>query len=307
MDENRPPICDYEGSDYQTRFWEKANRAYEDRVEQIALRRLLPSGGDRLLEIGAGAGRNTPRYHNFQNIILLDYSLTQLQQAQERLGVNPRLIYVAGDAYRLPFTKGVFDCATMIRTLHHMADVPAVFQQIRRVMAHQGVFILEYANKKHLKAIGRYLLGLQDWNPFTLQPVEFVELNFDFHPRYIERELEKAGFEVNRKLTVSHFRLDLLKRLIPASLLAGLDAAVQHTGRWWQLSPSVFMHNTAVGDESVHPTDANLSSLFQCPACGHTPLEEETDHMWCPGCSTGWPIRNGIYDFREKTHHPDKE
>jgi len=307
MDENRPPICDYEGSDYQTRFWEEANREYEDRVEQIALQRLLPSGGNRLLEIGAGAGRNTPRYHNFQHIILLDYSLTQLQQARERLGESPRLIYVAGNAYRLPFTKGVFDCATMIRTLHHMADVPAVFQQIRRVMAHQGVFILEYANKRHLKAIGRYLLGLQDWSPFSLQPVEFVELNFDFHPRYIKRELEQAAFEINRKLSVSHFRIELLKRLIPPALLARLDAAVQHTGRWWQLSPSVFMHNTAVGNEFSQSPAAKMLSLFQCPACGRSPLKEESDHMLCPGCSTAWPIREGIYDFREKNILPDRE
>lgn len=300
MDENRPPICDYEGSDYQTRFWEEANREYEDRAEQIALRRLLPSGGTRLLEIGAGAGRNTPRYRNFEQIILLDYSLTQLQQARDRLGENPRLIYVAGNAYRLPFTKGVFDCATMIRTLHHMADVPAVFQQIKRVMSDQGAFILEFASKKHIKAIGRYLLGLQDWNPFSLQPVEFVELNFDFHPRYIQRELEKAGFEINRTLSVSHFRIDLLKRLFPPSLLARLDGILQHTGRWWLLSPSVFMHNTALGNESDQTSASNRLSLFQCPTCGHHPLQEETDHMLCPDCSTVWPIHNGIYDFREK-------
>ena len=40
-----PPVCDYEGSDYQARFWEDQGREYEDRVERIALRRLMPAGG----------------------------------------------------------------------------------------------------------------------------------------------------------------------------------------------------------------------------------------------------------------------
>jgi len=68
-----PPICDYEGSDYQTSFWDAGGRAYEDAAEAIALRRLLPPGGRRLLELGAGAGRNTPRYTGFEQITLLDY------------------------------------------------------------------------------------------------------------------------------------------------------------------------------------------------------------------------------------------
>jgi hypothetical protein len=37
MAADHPPICDYEGSDYQTSFWEEGERAYEDRVEEIAL------------------------------------------------------------------------------------------------------------------------------------------------------------------------------------------------------------------------------------------------------------------------------
>ncbi len=62
MTEN-PPVCSYEGSDYQTSFWERGDRAYEDAVEGVALKRLLPKEGNLLLELGAGAGRNTPRYH----------------------------------------------------------------------------------------------------------------------------------------------------------------------------------------------------------------------------------------------------
>ena len=78
--QSTPPVCDYTDSDYQTSFWEQGGRAYEDRAEAVALRRLLPTeGGQRLLELGAGAGRNTPRYAGYGHIVLLDYSETQLQ------------------------------------------------------------------------------------------------------------------------------------------------------------------------------------------------------------------------------------
>ncbi|MEP7356730.1 MAG: class I SAM-dependent methyltransferase, partial [Anaerolineales bacterium] len=108
----RPPVCDYEGSDYQQTFWDTGQRAYEDQSEARALKAMLPPAGRLLLELGAGAGRNTPRYAGFERIVLLDYSTTQLQQAQARLGAGPRYIYVAADAYALPFVPGLFDAAT---------------------------------------------------------------------------------------------------------------------------------------------------------------------------------------------------
>ena len=156
-----PPVCNYEGSDYQSSFWDKGDRAYEDRVEAIALRRLLPKSGRLLLELGAGAGRNTPRYQDFERIVLVDYSRTQLQQAQLRLGKNQRYIYVAADIYHLPFVPGLFDAATMIRTLHHMADAPLALAQVRRALQPGAIFILEFASKLNLKAILRYLLRKQ--------------------------------------------------------------------------------------------------------------------------------------------------
>lgn len=294
MAAERPPICDYEGSDYQTSFWEKGERAYEDRVEAIALRRLLPRSGRLLLEVGAGAGRNTPRYAGFERILLLDYSRTQLQQAQARLGRHPRYLYVAADAYCMPFAPGAFDAATLIRTLHHIADPARVLGQVRMALQPGGTFVLEYANKQNLKAMLRYAFGRQSWNPFSLEPVEFARLHFDFHPKALRAWLEAAGFAVERQLTVSHFRIGLLKRLLPLELLVRLDALAQLSGDWWQVTPSVFVRARAVGETLPAPEGA----LFRCLACGHFPLEETGEAAICPACSKQWEIREGIYDFR---------
>lgn len=294
MNSNQPPICDYEGSDYQATFWDKGDRAYEDQVEAIALKRLLPASGQMMLEVGAGAGRNTPRYQAFQRIVLLDYSRSQLQLAQARLGREKRFIYVAADVYHLPFVPGVFDGSTMIRTLHHMAEPQRALHQVRQTLKPDGVFILEYANKLNIKAISRYLLGRQTWNPFSPEAVEFAELNFNFHPRAVRSWLVESEFAVKRQLTVSHFRVAALKRLIPLKLLVGFDSILQLSGNWWQLSPSVFILAKASGDTPVAPA----GNLFRCPNCGHAPLEHSTSPVICPSCARDWGFEDGIYDFR---------
>ncbi len=294
MTAERPPVCSYEGSDYQTSFWEQGGRGYEDAVEAVALRRLLPRSGRLLLELGAGAGRNTPRYAGFERVVLLDYSLTQLQQAVQHLGHSPRYVYVAADIYRLPFVTGLFDAATMIRTLHHMADAPLALRQVRRSLQPGAAFILEYASKHNLKAILRYWLHRQVWSPFSLEPVEFTSLNFDFHPRAVRQWLAECGFGRQRQLTISHFRLGLFKRLLPLRLLVWLDSLAQLTGDWWQLTPSVFTLSRAAGETPV----AAPGAFFQCPSCGYANLEEQTDALHCPGCGRSWPIVDGIYDFR---------
>jgi SAM-dependent methyltransferase len=293
--ESQPPICDYEGSDYQARFWDQGGRDYEDQAEAVALSRLLPAKGDHLLEVGAGAGRNTVRYKGFRHITLLDYSRSQLEQAQARLGEGVRYRFVVGDVYRLPFAPGVFDGTTMIRTLHHMVQPLRALQQIRAVVARDGVLIMEYANKRNLKAIGRWVLGRQEWNPFHPDPIEFAALNFDFHPASVRRDLEAAGFKIKRQLTVSHFRLPILKRAIPLRVLVALDALMQWTGAWWQLSPSVFVNAQAVGEDEAAPAGA----FWRCPVCSSLDLDKMPAGLRCTQCRRLWGRQGGIYNFRE--------
>ncbi len=294
-----PPVCSYEGSDYQSSFWDQGGREYEDRVEAIALKRLLPKRGSLLLELGAGAGRNTPRYAGFEKIVLLDFSRSQLEQAQARLGSSDRYLYVAADAYRLPFVDGLFDAATMIRVLHHMSEAPQSLAQVQHVLRRGGVFILEFANKLNLKAILRYWTGRQSWNPFSREPVEFVKLNFDFHPQAIFRVLQDLNFRIERKLAVSHFRIRILKRILPTSFLVALDSLFQWTGALWQLTPSVFVKAVMRGRSPAPVTSSSPLELFKCPHCSHSPLTPGRGYLLCGSCGRRWRVKDGIYDFRE--------
>jgi len=289
----QPRICDYEGSTYRTDFWEGQGRNYEDSVERHLLRQLLPTQGKRLLELGAGFGRLTNEYHAYEHVVLLDYSFSQLQFAREQLG-DEHYSYVAADAYKLPFKAGVFDAATMIRVIHHFENVPAVLKGIRHVLADDATFILEHANKHNLKAMLRHAFGRQDWHPNTMEPVEFVELNFNFHPRYILAELAQAEFEMQQRIPVSFFRLGALKKTVPATLLAGMDSLMQQTG--WLISPSIFTANTATGQHADN-VGYNRDAIFASPNTGSDLLRE--GNILTDDEGTQWEIRDGIYDFKD--------
>jgi SAM-dependent methyltransferase len=196
--------------------------------------------------------------------------------------------------YRLPFAPGLFDAATMIRVIHHLADAPAALKQVRDVLQPQAAFILEFANKQNLKALARWLLRRQAWNPFDPQPVEFVALNFDFHPRALLAEVKQAGFAVRAVRSLSYFRVPLLKRFIPTNLLVTLDALLQPTGQFAQLSPSVFVKALATGEGPR----ASAGQFFRCPECRSLHLADHSDHLLCAGCGQRWAVRDGIYDFK---------
>jgi SAM-dependent methyltransferase len=203
-------------------------------------------------------------------------------------------MYVAADVYRLPFVPGLFDAATMIRVLHHMSEPQLALNQVRECLLPGATFILEYANKQNFKAILRYWLKKQDWSPFSQEPVEFIPLNYDFHPEAVRRWLQAEQFRIERLLTVSHFRVDFLKRVVPAGLLVWLDSLAQWTGDWWQLTPSVFVRNRAVGDT---PT-AEEGSFFRCPECKQPLTAPEGDVFSCE-CGLRWGIEDGIYNFKD--------
>lgn len=287
-------IRDYEGSSYRTDFWEGQGREYEDLAERIALRKLLPPAGARLVEIGAGFGRLAELYDGYQQVVLLDYSKSMLRQAQDQLGRGGKYTYVAANLYAMPFVDSLFDTTVTVRVLHHVQDIPAAFQQIQRVLKPGGAYVLEYANKRHLKAVLRYLLGRQSWSPFAPEPYEFVELNYDFHPVWMQARLREAGFAIGRELAVSSFRLPLLKRLIPPRPLAALDGLLQEPTASLKLAPSVFLRARAEKEGA----QAEGRGFFRCPSCHGTDLIETEEVLTCRGCGRRWAIDDGIYDFK---------
>ncbi|MGB0388149.1 MAG: methyltransferase domain-containing protein [Ardenticatenaceae bacterium] len=287
------PRCDYEGSQYQSEFWAET-RSYEDHAERIALRKLLPAKGRRIIEIGAGAGRLGDLYLGYDEIYLLDYAKSQVEQARARWGTDPRFVFVQGDIYQLPFPTGYFDTVVTVRVLHHVKALPQALAEVARITAPRGIYVTEFANKRHAKAIMRYTLGKgkPGENPFSLEPFEFVPLNIDHHPRHMERELELAGFTIQRELAASFFRVPALKRMIPTPLLGRLDGLLQGVGAPLRVTPSIFFRNRLPKNEEDH------NAQWRCPRCHNTDLLASSDGLRCQGCEQYYPQRDGIYQFR---------
>jgi SAM-dependent methyltransferase len=269
-------------------------------VERIALGQLLPPRGQRLLEVGAGFGRLADLYAGYQQVILLDYAKSGLREAQQRLGRSTRFCYIAADLYRLPLNPGTCDAVVTVRVLHHLVDVPSALRQFAGVLRPGGTYVLEYANKRNLKAIARYVSRRQRWSPFDPQPYEFAQLNFDFHPTWIARVLAESGFVIEAGRAVSHFRAPIFKRLFPLRLLVALDAAGQRPGAAWKLTPSVFLRVSRPGQGHV-----TGGGLFCCPTCGAGSLVERAEGLCCPNCGSVWGCDEGIYDFKTPIVEPD--
>lgn len=287
-----PPICDYEGSSYRTDFWEGRGREYEDLAERYALRKLLPPDGRRILDIGAGFGRLADLYRGYEHIVLLDYSVSQLQYARSRLG-DDGYTYIAADLYRLPLATNAVDTTVMVRVLHHLVDVPLAMAQIERVTVGGGTFVLEFANKRHLLNMVRHFLG-SEMNPFDLEPYAFAELHYDFHPTWVRRRLEEAGFAPERQRAVSMFRVGIFKRLIPAGALARMDAALQGVLAPAAITPSQFVRSRVTKEPAPL-----VGEILACPECGHQPLEMLEAAVRCPRCHIRWQIDEGVYVFKE--------
>ncbi|TAH50823.1 MAG: class I SAM-dependent methyltransferase [Chloroflexota bacterium] len=293
MSEKNLPIMDYEGSRWREEFWR--GREYEDAVERIAVSALLPPRGARLVEVGAGFGRLADLYRGYEQVILLDYARSMLKDARERLGHDARFIFVAADLYNLPLAENALDTALTIRVLHHVANIPNAFAEVARVVRPRGTYLTDFANKRHLKALVKYHLGRRNAvNPYSLEPYEFVKLNFDYHPSYISKELNAVGFEIREERAVSTFRIGGVKRVVPTSLLVSMDGTLQQVTAPLKIAPSIFFKT-----ESVKHGDARVNeNLWRCVKCHAEKIALNGTTMQCNACGVEFFQNEGIWELK---------
>ena len=232
-------LATYEDLGYRDVFW--VARAYENECDRIALRALLPPSGGTLIEVGAGFGRLADEYSGYREVVLLDSSPVHVAAALETLGDDPRYRVELGDATSLPFPDGHFDAAVCVRVLHHFRDPAPPIAELGRVVRPGGVLVLEYANKRNLKSIARWVLGRQTWSPFEPGSVEYRPFHYDHSPVSVRRALRRAGFEIERVRAASVFRMPGLTRRLPPGGLARLEAPLQEPLGSITPGPSVFV------------------------------------------------------------------
>ena len=238
-DQVRQPLATYEDLGYRDVFW--AARSYEDACDRTALRALLPSGGGRLIEVGAGFGRLADEYAGYEGVVLLDSSEVHVAAAIETVGGDARFEVHLGDALALPFPDASFDVAVCVRVLHHFDDPRPLMAELGRIVRPGGHLVLEYANKRNLKSIARRLMGRQNWSAFAPGSVAYKPHHYDHAPVSVRRALRIAGFTTERMRAASLFRIPGLSRRMSPTLLARFEAPLQAPLGSITPGPSVFL------------------------------------------------------------------
>lgn len=127
----------YEGA------WTSESRDPEEikrrEVDAAARRSLEPVSGQRLLEIGPGAGGNTLAFAaRGARVVALDIASSSLACIRARAAADGRrVLLVRGDAERLPFRSGAFPRAAVFSVLM-FTDPRVALGELARVVAPGG-------------------------------------------------------------------------------------------------------------------------------------------------------------------------
>ena len=229
------------------KYWDSRN--YEHLSEIIAINRLVKSNKyHSSVDLGGGYGRLIPTLVQFSNrSILIEPSIKQRKIAQGILKNYSGVEILPGNAQQTNLPDNSADLVLVVRVMHHLPDPDLAFQEIYRILTHEGVLLLEFANSINIKARIRSLLS---GHPILLTPLERrsksnIRLRtipfVNHHPRTILRKLNKAGFTVTETFSVSNFRSPFLKKVIPLSILLFLEKISQKILSPFCFGPSIFI------------------------------------------------------------------
>ena len=240
-------LADYNDINYDyTTYWQ--GRSYENDSEFIALEKLLPKkfeGEKSVIDVGGGFGRLLPILKvKFGDITIFDYSQKLLEVAEKNATDDViKIDTVKGDVNDISkLVSHKFDCVTMIRVSHHLDNLEHVFQEIRKILKDDGVFILEVANKVHFKSVLSNLLKGK-FKYFRLDSVSVATKSVTFlnhHPKKVEDILDSVGFRVEKKLSVSNLRSPFFKKIIPSKVLLFKENIMQSIVAPINFGPSIF-------------------------------------------------------------------
>ncbi|MDP3766488.1 MAG: class I SAM-dependent methyltransferase, partial [Dehalococcoidia bacterium] len=125
-----------------------ATRSASPSIVRPLLRALGPANGRALLDIGGGTGNYAVALRDAGfRVWLSDVSTAMLRVAAAKLGTRAAVL---GDALRLPFADGAFDCASSVNVSHHVPDWRRhVIEACRAV---RDCFVLQVNTRENLDA-----------------------------------------------------------------------------------------------------------------------------------------------------------
>uniref|UniRef100_A0A7C3IT53 Class I SAM-dependent methyltransferase n=1 Tax=Candidatus Methanomethylicus mesodigestus TaxID=1867258 RepID=A0A7C3IT53_9CREN len=196
------------------------NAAWDEVAEDFSAKRRRPwpslsdlgsCKGERVLDLGAGAGRNTAEFvkQGAENVVAADISAKMLgiimRTASARTGV---VDVVRCDAVHLPFRSDTFSAVALIALIHHIpkkSDRLTAMKEVYRVAA-PGSRILVTAwargQLRFAKKIPAMLKSRLKGGEFGDACIEWGKKAKRFYHLFTKKELEEtvmdAGFRIER-------------------------------------------------------------------------------------------------------------
>ncbi len=133
-------------------FEEVARRRYQEETYIEDFARFQEHAGERMLEIGVGAGSDASRFAAAgARYFAADLSGGSLRMTKDRFALfGLKGGFVNASATELPYATGVFDTVYCHGVLHHIPDARAVCREVARVLKPGGKFFVAVYHKHSL-------------------------------------------------------------------------------------------------------------------------------------------------------------
>jgi SAM-dependent methyltransferase len=91
-------------------------------------------------------------FHSWKSVAGIDNDSEQLTQATKIFADKP-VILILGSALSMPFTDRYFDTVTMSNALHHIENLPKLFEESARVCKSKGLLIINEMLNENITAV----------------------------------------------------------------------------------------------------------------------------------------------------------
>jgi len=185
------------GQEVWNKFWSQKQdlgKVYPSSPSvQKAILKNMDLRGKRILEVGAGTGRDSAELARLgAQVTVLDFATGSLKivgALRDELALQENLRLVRGDAFQAPFADGTFDLVFHQGLAEHFNDPLALIKENFRIVAPGGFCLCDVPQTFHTYTIIKHILIAMDkW---------FAGWETEFTMGQLKRLMTSAGFTVH--------------------------------------------------------------------------------------------------------------